>query len=156
AGLTRVVVIACVIAIIAPVLALGVPAMVRAGAIDPCGTGGNPITCENSKPGDPMSNWQVSGVGDTSIQGFATSMSVNLGQTESFKVQTTASSWSINILRLGYYGGDGARLIASGIQPSVSQPQTQPSCLSNASTGLIDCGNWAVSASWTVPTTAVS
>ena len=79
---------------IAPVLAVGVPAIVRAGAVDPCGTGGNPITCENSKPGDPMANWQVTGVGDTTIQGFGTSMSVNLGQTENFKVQTTASSWS--------------------------------------------------------------
>ena len=83
-------------------------------------------------------------------------MSVNLGDTENFKVQTTASSWHIDILRLGYYGGDGARLIATNIQPSAPQPQTQPPCLSSASTGLIDCGNWAVSASWTVPTTAVS
>ena len=34
-------------------------------------------------------------------------------------------------------------------------PQTQPACDTDA-TGLIDCGNWAVSASWTVPATAVS
>ena len=155
-GLTRMVVLAVLVAVIAPVLAVGVPAIVRAGAVDPCGTGGNPVSCENSKPGDPMANWQVTGVGDTSIQGFGTSMSVNLGQTENFKVQTTASSWHIDILRLGYYGGDGARLIATNIQPSAPQPQTQPSCISTASTGLIDCGNWAVSASWTVPTTAVS
>ena len=158
-GLTRVVIVTCLVAVLAPVLAVGVPAVLRAGragAVDPCGTGGNPITCENSKPGDPMANWQVAGVGDTSIQGFATSMSVNLGDTENFKVQTTASSWHIDILRLGYYGGDGARLIATDIQPSAPQPQTQPPCLSSASTGLIDCGNWAVSASWTVPTTAVS
>ncbi len=155
-GVTRVLVIACLAALLAPVIALGAPTVFKAGATDPCGTGGNPISCENSKPGDPMANWQVSGVGDTSIQGFATSMSVNLGQTESFKVQTTAASWHIDILRLGYYGGDGARLIASDIQPSAPQPQTQPSCLSDSSTGLIDCGNWAVSASWTVPTTAVS
>ena len=92
-GLTRVMIATCLVAVLAPVIAVGVPAVFRtgrAGAIDPCGTGGNPITCENSKPGDPMANWQVSGVGDTSIQGFATSMSVNLGQTENFKVQTTA------------------------------------------------------------------
>ena len=151
-GLTRMVVLALLVAVIAPVLAVGVPAIVRAGAVDPCGTGGNPVSCENSKPGDPMANWQVTGVGDTSIQGFATSMSVNLGQTENFKVQTTASSWHIDILRLGYYGGDGARLIASRHPAVGPSPQTQPSCISTASTGLIDCGNWAVSASWTVPT----
>jgi hypothetical protein len=94
--------------------------------------------------------------GVSTLQGFATAMSVNAGQTENFKVQTTASAWHINILRLGYYGGDGARLIATNVQPSSPQPQTQPPCLSDASTGLIDCGNWAVSASWTVPSTAVS
>jgi hypothetical protein len=40
--------------------------------------------------------------------------------------------------------------------PSVSLPQTQPSCLTDSTTFLYDCGNWAVSASWTVPTTATS
>ena len=35
-------------------------------------------------------------------------------------------------------------------------PQTQPNCLTNSSVGLYDCGNWAISASWAVPTTAVS
>ncbi len=35
-------------------------------------------------------------------------------------------------------------------------PQTQPACLTDPTTELTDCGNWAVSASWTVPTTAVS
>src|SRR5262249_50279111 len=34
--------------------------------------------------------------------------------------------------------------------------QVQPAPLTNAATKLIDCGNWAVSASWAVPTTAVS
>ncbi len=40
-------------------------------------------------------------------------MSVNVGQTESFKIDTPASSYHIEILRLGYYGGDGARVVAS-------------------------------------------
>src|SRR5262249_20770879 len=35
-------------------------------------------------------------------------------------------------------------------------PQQQPACLTDAPTGLIDCGSWAVSASWAVPATAVS
>ena len=40
--------------------------------------------------------------------------------------------------------------------PTATLPQTQPACNTDATTGLIDCGNWSVSASWTVPTTAVS
>ena len=35
-------------------------------------------------------------------------------------------------------------------------PSTQPACHDVSTTGLIDCGNWSVSASWTVPSTAVS
>jgi hypothetical protein len=58
---------------------------------------------------------------------------------------------------MGYYQGNGARKVAAGVLPSATLPQTQPTCLSDsAATGLIDCGNWAVSASWAVPSTAVS
>src|SRR5690349_4860384 len=128
-----------------------------AAAADPCTPPvTNQVACENTKPGDPPSDWQVNGVGDPSIQGFATSMSVNIGQTVNFKIKTPASSYHIDILRLGYYGGDGARLIASNIKPTASLPQSQPNCLTNSSTGLVDCGNWNVSASWTVPSDAVS
>ena len=49
--------------------------------VDPCATGGNPIVCENSKTGNPSSEWDVSGAGDASIQGYATDISVNRGQT---------------------------------------------------------------------------
>jgi hypothetical protein len=121
-----------------------------------CSIAANPIVCENALPGDAPENWQVKEDGAPSLQGYATSMSVNAGETESFKIDTTASSYHIDILRLGYYGGDGARLIASNIKLSASLPQKQPACLTNSSTGLIDCGNWGVSASWTVPSTAVS
>ena len=128
-----------------------------AAAAGPCGPPVvSVIACENSLPGDPPSDWQISGNGDSTIQGFATSMSVNVGQTISFKIKTPASSYHIDILRLGYYQGNGARKIAAGIKPSATLPQTQPACLTDSSTGLIDCGNWGVSASWTVPTTAVS
>lgn len=34
--------------------------------------------------------------------------------------------------------------------------RTQPKCISDSTTGLVDCGNWAVSASWAVPSDAVS
>src|SRR5450755_1605849 len=117
---------------------------------------GNAVSCENAKPGDSPSDWQVNGIGDSSIQGFATSMSVNVGQTIFFKIKTPATSYHIDILRLGYYGGDGARKVASSVLPTATLPQTQPACLTDSSTGLIDCGNWGVSASWTVPSTAVS
>ena len=143
--------------LIAAVAVVAVRQGSTASAADPCAPPvTNQVACENTKPGDPPADWQVSGIGDSSIQGFATSMSVNLGQTVNFKIKTPASAYHIDILRLGYYNGDGARLIASNIQPSASLPQTQPACQTTSSTGLVDCGNWKTSASWTVPSNAVS
>ncbi len=123
------------------------------------GTGGcssppNAIVAENCLPGNPASEWDVSGAGDTSIQGFTTDISVNKGGTVNFKIKTDASAYRLDIYRMGYYGGMGARKVAT-VLPSASLPQTQPACLTD-STGLIDCGNWALSASWTVPANATS
>ncbi len=56
---------------------------------------------------------------------------------------------------MGYYGGMGARKVAS-IIPSAQLPQTQPACVTDAATALYDCGNWNVSAYWNVPSTATS
>jgi Domain of unknown function (DUF4082)/Bacterial Ig domain/Purple acid Phosphatase, N-terminal domain len=113
----------------------------------------NPIACENTKPGS--SDWELSGPMDRSILGFSTDISVNRGGTVSFKVKTDAMLYTLDIYRMGYYAGMGARKIAS-ILPSAALPQTQPACLTNSATGLIDCGNWAVSASWSVPADATS
>ena len=97
----------------------------------------NPIACENSMTGSPETEWDISGYGDPSIMGFAGNFSVNVGQTQSFKINTSASSYTIAIYRLGYYSGAGARRVAS-IVPSAKLPQTQPSCISDSPTGLFD------------------
>src|SRR5688572_4439052 len=130
--------------------------LVTAQAGGPCAPpAGNPIQCENWKPGNPASEWEVVDAGDPTIQGFATDISVDQGQTVSFKVSTPANAYRLDIYRLGYYGGLGARRVAT-VLPSASLPQNQPACVSEPSTGLVDCGNWGVSASWTVPSDAVS
>ncbi len=116
----------------------------------------NPIVVENAKPGNPPSQWDISGSGDPSIQGFATDISVNRGQTIRFKVKTNATNYRLDIYRLGYYGGSGARLVAGNVLPTASLPQNQPNPIADSSTGLIDCGNWAESASWPVPASATS
>src|SRR5262249_34604924 len=61
----------------------------------------NPIPAENQLPGNPRSEWDITGSGDSTIQGFATDISVNKGGTISFKVTTTAAAFSMNIYRLG-------------------------------------------------------
>jgi hypothetical protein len=136
--------------------ALFVSHVSHAVATGACDGAANVIACENAQPGDPPSDWKVSGAGDPSIQGFATSMSVNRGSTIAFKVKTPSTAYHIDILRIGYYQGNGARKIVSGLLPSASLPQLQPACLTDTATGLVDCGNWGVSASWFVPVGAVS
>src|SRR5437868_289678 len=74
----------------------------------------NAITDENALPGSPSSEWDVSLAGDATIQGFATDISVDRGQTIHFKVDTDAPAWHVEIYRLGYYQGNGARHVGSG------------------------------------------
>ncbi|MDR8414585.1 DUF4082 domain-containing protein [Nonomuraea sp. 3-1Str] len=116
---------------------------------------GSIICAENELPGSPPSEWDVGGSGSPDMQGFPAQISVGQGETIDFKVNTPATDYRLDLYRIGYYGGMGARHVAT-VQPSAALPQTQPACLSDATTGLIDCGNWAVSVSWTVPATAVS
>ncbi len=115
----------------------------------------NAIEAENCLPGTSPSQWYVAGAGSPNIQGFATDISVNASQTIFFKISTNAAPFRIDIYRLGYYQGNGGRFVTS-VSPSVSPPPIQPPCLTDSSTGLIDCGNWAISASWTVPSTTMS
>ncbi len=142
--------VALVVAVLAGAFAIPGPALA-----DPCNPVVNPIVCENSKPGTPASVWDIDGSGDSSIQGFATDISVNVGQRIDFKIKTNAAAYTIEIYRLGWYGGAGARKIAD-VSPSAKLPQTQPECITEAATAMFDCGNWAVSASWTVPSNTVS
>jgi hypothetical protein len=120
-----------------------------------CGVSINPIDCENRKPGDPASSWDISGSGDSTIQGFTTDISAAPGGVVQFKIDTPSSNYRLDIYRMGYYSGTGARKVAT-VLPSASLPQDQPNCLTNAVSGLVDCGNWALSASWPVPVDAVS
>jgi len=118
----------------------------------------NAIVTENALPGNPASEWDLAGAdaGDLSIQGFATDISVNRGNTINFKIDVNTGAdkdFGIKIYRIGYYQGNGARLIADlGNFTGVAQA----ACGYDGVTGLLDCGNWSTTASWSVPATAVS
>ncbi|MQA29461.1 MAG: hypothetical protein GEU82_06430 [Luteitalea sp.] len=124
-------------------------------ARDPCAAPPNRIIAENCKTGNDSTDWDVHAAGDPTIQGFSTDVSVNVGQTASFKIKTHSPRYRIDIYRSGWYGGKGARLVAT-VRPSAPLPQTQPECIGDPVTRLLDCGNWNVSASWQVPGDAVS
>ncbi|MGO7019983.1 DUF4082 domain-containing protein [Rhizobium leguminosarum] len=115
----------------------------------------NKIALENLKQGNPISEWGLEGDGGGTIQGFATEISTNIGQTVDFKIATDSTHYRIDIYRIGYYGGAGARKVDS-IEQSLTSAQIQPHPIVDMSLGLIDCGNWSVSASWEIPDDAVS
>jgi hypothetical protein len=123
----------------------------------PCDTPvANAIACENSKTGNPRTEWDVSGAGSSSIQGFSTDISVNAGSPITFRIDTTASAYRIDIYRLGWYNNSGARKVYT-IPASATTARQQPGCdTDNLTTGLIDCSNWTDSATWSVPADSVS
>ena len=117
----------------------------------------NKIVTENLNPGTPQSVWAIHGSianqGDSQIEGFATQISTNAGQTVSFKIDTASSGYTLDIYRLGYYGGNGARLITTMHH---SGADNQPNPIFNSATNTVDAGNWSVTDSWTIPSTAAS
>jgi hypothetical protein len=115
----------------------------------------NPIVLENQLPGTPRTVWDLSGPGSANIEGFTTDISINHGDTVDFKINTGSTNYRIEIYRLGYYGGEGARLITT-IQHQSPSALLQPAPLLDSATGLVDAGNWQVTDSWNIPADAVS
>jgi len=119
---------------------------------------------ENQQAGDPQSGWDLGEPNATNIEGFATDISVNCGQTVSFKINTDSTNYRIDVYRLGFYDRLGARRVATSVAPGgpggtvdiLGMPSVQPPPVTDPSTGLVDAGNWSISASWAVPATAVS
>ncbi len=117
----------------AAALVLGVGASPAAAA--PCDAPiTNPVACENTKAGNPASEWDISGSGSSAIQGFSTDISVDQGQTVSFKVDTPATRYHLDIYRMGYYGGSGARKVAT-VQPLAVLPSCSRSATARARRG---------------------
>ena len=117
----------------------------------------NKIVSENQNAGTAKSVWAIHGSidnqGDSQIEGFATQISTNAGQTVSFKIDTASSGYTLDIYRLGYYGGNGARLVTTMHHSGAAN---QPNPIFNDATNTVDAGNWSITDSWAIPGTAVS
>jgi hypothetical protein len=115
-------------------------------------TADNPIVTENQKAGVSSAIWDAPI--SNQIEGFATDISVDNGSTVNFKINVSdaGAPYDIEIYRLGYYGGAGATLVTTiaGLTGTA-----QPNPIADAR-GVVDAGNWSVSASWATPADAVS
>ncbi|MEO6808802.1 MAG: N,N-dimethylformamidase beta subunit family domain-containing protein, partial [Isosphaeraceae bacterium] len=91
----------------------------------------NLIRDENRKPG--ASDWQLTrvrldkdGFRSPWIEGYASKQSVEAGESIDLLISTNpARRFGIEIFRMGYYGGKGARLMTT-LGPFEGKPQTSP------------------------------
>ncbi|SFC73601.1 DUF4082 domain-containing protein [Tropicimonas isoalkanivorans] len=116
----------------------------------------NAITLENARTDGvtAKSYWDVPH--STQIEGFTTDFSVNAGDQIDFKINVNGgagSDYLVEVFRLGYYGGAGARKVAEWVN---SDATVQPDAAYDAERALVDAGNWSVTDSWLTPTDAVS
>jgi hypothetical protein len=118
----------------------------------------NPVVIENQRTG--TDTWQLGRPGfrisddaTGQVKGYASSTSVNKGESISFHVSVNpAQSFTADFYRMGWYGGLGARLMtAVGPLPGA----TQRTCTPDRTTGVVDCA-WSATLSYTIPTTWTS
>lgn len=101
----------------------------------------NPIYLENLNPG--TTNWKLVNRASGEIAGYASATNVNKGGSLDIKVSLgQAGQYTIDVYRLGYYGGTGGRLMASS-GPLNGTPQA-PCTTPTSPTYLIEC-NWTTS-----------
>ena len=121
-------------------------------------TSPNPIVLENQKPGTPESVWQIDPGDDFElIQGFTTAISTNRWWHCQFQNRQSDRQSELPHRYLSY--GLLRRRRRNTRHHSSAQAASavvQPAPLTDPSTGLVDAGNWSVTDSWTVPTTATS
>src|SRR5712671_5229976 len=95
----------------------------------------NPIQAENAKTG--TADWQLTNPATSNeIEGYASLTSVNRGGSISLFVSTVDPTYTVEIFRLGWYGGAGGRRVADAVQHTGTK-QAIPS--PDPDTGLIEC-----------------
>jgi hypothetical protein len=104
-------------------------------AIAPLALAANVIEIENARPGDP--GWNIYPEANGEIEGYASPISVTRGESVNIYVNTVESTYTLEVYRMGWYGGAGARRMLgpigrTGVQQTIPAPD---------STGRVEC-NW--------------
>lgn len=107
----------------------------------------NGIIAENARPGDPW-NLRYPALEEHRIKGYARPFSVVSNETLEFFVTTTASTFSAEIFRLGWYGGVGARKVTT-LGPTTGVEQSGWRTI-DVATGLVEMA-WQPALTLTVP-----
>ncbi|HJT38040.1 MAG TPA: N,N-dimethylformamidase beta subunit family domain-containing protein [Actinomycetota bacterium] len=119
----------------------------RAPVIVPALLNNNAIRFENRHKGDP--NWHLRYPQSNGIEGYASATSVAAGRPIRFFISTTATSYTVDVFRMGWYGGAGARLMAHigplagrTQSPCVLEPRRMVDCRWVASFTLLTRPDW--------------
>ena len=95
------------------------------------------IISENNKPG--ITSWKLDNPAkNREIEGYASHTSIDKGESISFFVNTAAKEYTLQIFRMGWYGGLGGRTIT---KPLVLPGIVQKIPTLDVNTGLAEC-NW--------------
>jgi hypothetical protein len=116
--------------------------------------GQNPIVVENQNSGS--TNWNLGDSGSDAvgqIKGYASAASINKGESITFFVSVNpAQTFTIDVYRLGWYGGAGGRLMQ---HVDALQGTQQATCPTDPTLGTIVC-TWNPSFTLAVPGTWTS
>lgn len=99
----------------------------------------NPVQAENTCDGTTawLANFPLGA--DNAIEGYTAPSVIDPGQVIQLYVSTTAQSYTFAVYRLGYYSGDGARLMYSS--PTIAGVQ-QPAAGIDPTTRTVSAANW--------------
>ena len=106
----------------------------------------NPTSQENSNPG--TTDWLITPARKNEVAGYASATSINRGEPITLHIHCIDPRVTLDVFRLGWYQGTGARLMKSNISVATT---SQPMPTANATTGLIEC-NWKASYTLTTQT----
>ena len=126
--------------------------MRRAAADSP-----NPIQVENAQSGNGSAQWLPPHVPTTRIQGYASEASLLPGEDIHLHVGTAAGDrYRVDVYRLGWYGGSGARLVACLPSCGSDKPgQVFGTDQADPATGVVRAG-WPVTDVLTLPAASTS
>ncbi|MFL5292480.1 MAG: N,N-dimethylformamidase beta subunit family domain-containing protein, partial [Myxococcales bacterium] len=113
----------------------------------------NPIPPENQRQGDASWNRGFTKPDASQLEAYADRVSAKAGDSVNLMVRSSRSGCNGNwtLYRIGWYGGAGARALASGSSPI----NAQPSCPVDPVTKLVRC-RWSPTFSVGIPADAVS
>lgn len=117
----------------------------------PDGVVSRAIVAENSLPGSTA--WRITRARTGGfVQGFANTTYADAGQSVTLYVTTSSRriSYRVEAFRMGYYGGDGARLLWVS---DTYRGRVQPPCTLTSGINMVSCDDWHPSVTFTVPST---